>query len=160
MLEEFRTAVQTLCSLQFLLKRASRKLQWTPLLAGARQQISRGRWAAEQRATQYESKKHLAAAQIISQTRRSHSRTRANPRSETCCLGAWRPEPSQHQNDGVVLQICLVHSGEWPGPRRSSVSKFAWSRSVLTQKLDATSRFVGIDAWPRAATCKESCCHP
>ena len=105
MLEEFQTAVQTLRSLQFLLKRASQKLQWTPLLAGARQQISRGRWSAEKRATQYESKKHLGAAQLISQTRRSHSRRRANPRSETCCLGAWRPEPSKHQKDGVVLQI-------------------------------------------------------
>ena len=134
MLEEFRTAVQTLRSLQFLLKRSTREVRWTPLLAGARQQISRGRWAAEKRVTRYESKKHLVGSTALE----GHSRRRANPTSETRCLGEWRPEPCQHQNDGVVLQICLVGAGKWPGPRQSSVVKFAWrgtQRHCLRQNI-------------------------
>ena len=61
-----------------------------------------------------------------------NSGRRANPRSETCCLGTWRPEPSQHPNDEVVLQICLVDAEEWPGPRRRSVPSSPKTRCYVS----------------------------
>ena len=151
MLDEFRRAVQTLRSLQFLLKRGSRELQWTPLswLArdsryqeGGRQQKS-GPHGTSPRNT-------WPVAQLISQTRRSHSGRRANPRSQTCCLGAWRPDPSQHQNDGIVLQICLVDAGSGGQGLDGALSQSSLGRVPSSPK---TRCYVSLRGNRREAAC-------
>ena len=138
MLDEFRRAVQTLRSLQFLLKRGSRELQWTPLLAGARQQISRGRSAAEKRATRYESKKHLAGG------------TAHFSNSTKSFRGSWRPDPSQHQNDGIVLQICLVDAGSGGQGLDGALSQSSLGRVPSSPK---TRCYVSLRGNRREAAC-------
>ena len=89
-------------------------------------------------------------AQLISQTRRSHSGRRANPRSQTCCLGAWRPDPSQHQNDGIVLQICLVDAGSGGQGLDGALSQSSLGRVPSSPK---TRCYVSLRGNRREAAC-------